>query len=146
MEEPEQGLSPTKPKNPFRKEVWLHARVGMDRQISVEVQKRCEALLHQAMGKVQLSYPSASAESKNLLHRTCEDIMQGLDKASRLRVLDPVVLEKHSENYKSVLQQTKRKREELELCNKKGREWYEELRRQYGPENELEYSGESAVY
>ncbi|KAK8770965.1 hypothetical protein V5799_025793 [Amblyomma americanum] len=94
MEKREQGSSPTKPRNPFKRKIWFEASVDKNQQVSVEMKKKCRDLLLRAIGNVLKSYPAASAETKVLLHDTFENIMKGLNKAFQLRVLDPSKLEK----------------------------------------------------
>ncbi|XP_077504594.1 uncharacterized protein LOC144114614 isoform X2 [Amblyomma americanum] len=145
MEKREQGSSPTKPRNPFKRKIWFEASVDKNQQVSVEMKKKCRDLLLRAIGNVLKSYPAASAETKVLLHDTFENIMKGLNKAFQLRVLDPSKLEKCEQHYESLLQQTKRKRVEMEQCNDRGRKLYEVLRHQYGPENGQESSSSSST-
>ncbi|XP_075525032.1 uncharacterized protein LOC142557221 isoform X2 [Dermacentor variabilis] len=113
MEEREQGSSPTKPKCPFKKQVWFETSMLGKQRVPVDSMKnKCRELLQVAQGRVIARDPDMDAKSKDLLVDTSEQpsciqpvptsfgseqqftrhwkwILSSLDKGLQLRVFDP---------------------------------------------------------
>ncbi|XP_065308401.1 uncharacterized protein [Dermacentor albipictus] len=90
MEEREQDSSPTKPKCPFKKEVWFETSMLGKRRVPVDPMKnKCRKLLQLAQGRVITRGPDMDAKTKELLVDTSEKILSCLDKGLQLRVFDP---------------------------------------------------------